>query len=480
METKRIRKITLSFLLIVLSIFTITFNGFSQESDLQTKILQDRDKAMKYAYRNLNGAGIKLDYKKAYYIFRTLAEDGDAEANNAVGMMFKQGIGLKQMDEQALIYFQKAAEGGYAKAALNIALMYKYGHGVKQDYSKFIEWLEKAGEMGYEKAEYLLGYSFYKGQGKKQDYRTAFQYFEKGAEKGDATCIYMLSLCYYHGRGVERDTDKGKYWMEIAADKGLSRAVDIIARNDSKRYGEKKPGLRSSLNSDINNLIPVKYSPVANDKNRVGRMSGKWEGKLVRYDWSGEEIEKEAKLTLTINHAGSPIEGLWVEDDTLSVRINATLNDSVWVFDNVTLYENQRPLDMKEGRFRIANKNGKEYLMGNVSFYSETTREYTAPHYLVLERKSPTNLNLLLKDNQITVSPNPFNEQITVRIDLEQPQKIRIVIYDLSGKRIETGELLDYNAGTHVVNISTGAYPKGSYILKVAGENVNRSFTIIK
>jgi TPR repeat protein len=482
MKTKRIKQLTLSFSLIVLSVFTITFNGFSQESDLKTKILQDRDKAMKYAYRNLNGVGVKLDYKKAYYIFQILAENGDAEANNAIGMMFKQGIGFKQIDEQALIYFRKAVEGGYAKAALNIALMYKYGHGVKQDYSKFIEWLEKAGEMGYENADYFLGYSFYKGQGKKQNYRTAFQYFEKGAEKGNAACIYMLSLCYYHGRGIERDADKGKYWMEIAADKGVSRATDIIARNDSKTYGKKESRLRSSQSSAINNLIPAKYLPVVNDKNRISGMSGKWEGSLVQYDWSGEEIEKEAKLTLTIDNTGNRIEGLWIENDTLSERISATLNDSVWVFDNVTLYENQRPLDMKEGNFRIINKNGNEYLIGNVSFYSETTREYTAPHYFVLERKSnsPTNMNSIPKDHLITIAPNPFNEQITVRIDLELPQKIRIVIYDLSGKRIETGELLDYNAGTHVVKISTVDYPNGSYILKVAGENVNRSFTIIK
>jgi hypothetical protein len=412
-----------------------------------------------------------------------LADHGDAEACNVIGMMYKQGIGLKQNDEKAFIYFQKAAESGYAKAALNIALMYKYGHGVDQNYTKFIEWLEKAAEMGYEHTEYLLGYSFYKGQGKKQNYQIAFQYFEKGAEKGNAACSYMLSLCYFMGRGIARDADKGKYWMEIAANKGVSRAIDIIARNDSKTYGDKKPRLRSSWNSAVFDMIPARYASVVNDKNTDGSaIAGRWEGGLVQYDWSGEEIEKESKLVINLDKTGNQMEGLWIENDSLTVRISAFLNDSVWVFDNVTLYENQRPLDMKNGSFRIVYKNGKEYLTGNISFYSETTREYTAPHYIVLERKSKNSINhdFELINNQITVFPNPFNEQITVKIHLEKPQKIRILIYDLSGKRIETGELLHCKAGMRVEKISTADYSQGSYVLKVVGEHTNQSFTIIK
>jgi TPR repeat protein len=483
METKTAKQISLSLAISVLSLFTATFNGFAQENNLKTKILQDRDRSMKYAYRNLNGIGIKLDYKKAYYIFRTLAENGDAEANNAIGMMYKQGLGLKQNDEKAFAYFQKAAEGKYAKAALNIAMMYKFGHGVEQNYAQFIEWLEKAGEMGYENTDYLFGYAFYKGQGKKQNYQTAFHYFEKGAKKEDTACIYMLALCYFKGQGVNRDAEKGKYWMEKAADKGMSRAVDIIARNNSQTYGEKTVDLRSNLNSAISNMIPATYSNVANDKNMAAStMKGRWEGCLVQYDWSGEEIEKTAKLVITIDNAGNQLEGLWVENDTISVRINASLNDSLWIFDNVTLYENQRPLEMRNGSFRIIKTNGKEYLIGNLSFYSETIREYTAPHYMVLEHKSnhSTHLNSLLKDNQISVAPNPFNEQITVQIHLEKPQKMRIVIYDLSGKKIETSNLLHCDVGTHIEKISTINYPKGSYIVRVAGESINKSFTIVK
>ena len=492
MKTEMTKRISAFLTIIVLSLFTFIFNGSAQTNDSGAKTLQlvkaqilqlDRDKAIRVGYKYLNGINVKLDYLKAYVIFRTLAENGDAEANNVLGMMYKQGTGPKQNDEKALYYFQKAVDGGYAKAAYNIALMYKFGHGVEQDYSKYIKWLEKAAQMGYEKTDYLMGYAYYKGFGEKQNYQTAFQYFEQGAQKGDATCMYMLSLCYFYGRGVDRNVKQGKFWMEEAANKGVDRAIDIMAKNNSETYGEKMPNLKSSVINDVNEMIPVKYAVVKNDKNIVSSdISGKWEGNIVQYDWSGEDITKTGKLELTIdNPAGNEISGLWVENDTMSVKVNATVNDSTWIFNNVRLYAQQRPLNMTSGSFRIVNKDGNSFLIGNISFYSETIREYTAPCYIALERKSnaPTGIDLM-KGNMVTVTPNPFNEQITVQINLDKAQKLQINIYDLSGKRIETGEFLEYKAGAHTIKISTANYPKGSYILKVTGGIINQSFTIVK
>jgi TPR repeat protein len=471
------------FIFILLSIFLSLFalvDVLAQEKDLKTQILENRDEAMRYAYRNLNGVGIKLNYRRAYDIFAVLAKNGDAEACNAIGMMFKQGLGPAQNDEKAMRWFQKAVEGGYAKAALNIALLYQYGHGVKQDYKKSIEWLEKAQEMGYDDIDYHLGYAYYKGLGVKQDYKTAFQYFDKGTKKENAACTYMLALCYYKGNGVARNPEQGKILMEKAADLGVSRATDIISRNDSKTYGEKKPVLKSS-NNTVFDMIPTHYAAVSNNSEAAElNLDGKWEGSLVQYDWSGNDITKEAKLSLSIEKSGDRIEGVWTEDDTLSVRISATLSDSVWVFDNIVLYEQKRPVEMRTGSFRIVEKDGREFLTGNIAFYSETIREFTAPNYLVLERRSPTAINVPLADNQVIVSPNPFSDRINVKITLVRPEKIRLVTYDLSGKKIETSELFDFQAGTNSATLYTADYPKGSYILKVAGETVNKSFTLVK
>ncbi|GHT39813.1 hypothetical protein FACS189437_04290 [Bacteroidia bacterium] len=484
MKTNKYTQFFLCFTITILSGFIGTLKSYAQENNLEAKILQDRDNAMKYAFRTLNGVGVELDYKKAYVIFRTLAENGDAEACNALGMMFKYGIGFKQSDEKALEFFQKSAEGGYAKAAYNIGLMYKYGHGVDQNLTLSMEWFEKANEMGHDNTNYVIGYAYYKGMGKKQSYSTAFQFFQTGAEQGSTSCMYMLSICYFKGRGIQRNVEQGKYWMEQVADKGYSKAVDIMARNDSETFGEKKPVLRSSRNNALNSMIPQKHISVVNDENIANQqITGEWEGSLIQYDWSGEEIEQESKLKVIFDQTGNHIAGLWIENDSLSTRINVSIQDSSWVFDNVVLYEQPRPMDMRNGKFNIVHKNGKEYLTGNVSFYSEKTREYTAPNYIILERVSnhATGIDSPLQDdNQITVAPNPFNDKIKVQMTLAQPQKVRIVVYDSSGKRIETGELQNYSAGKHEVEISTISYPKGYYIVKVAGEYISKSIAVIK
>jgi TPR repeat protein len=244
-------------------------------------------------------------------------------------------------------------------SAFNISLLYRYGHGVKQDYIKSHEWLEKAQEMGYVGADYFFGYAYYKGQGVKQDYKKAFHYFENGAKSGSAASMYMLAICYYKGRGSERNSNQGRIWMEKAAALGLSRAIDLIARNDSKTYGQKKNLLRSAINSEVFNFIPSEHVQVINDLSN-NTMEGLWQGCLIQYDWSGMEIEKETKLSLYIEKTGRQIDGVWTENDTLISRISATLADSVWVFDDITLYEQQRPLEMKAGSFRIEKKEGKE------------------------------------------------------------------------------------------------------------------------
>jgi TPR repeat protein len=42
-------------------------------------------------------------------------EQGDAEAQNNLGMMYANGEGVTRDDKQAAFWFRKAAEQGYAK-----------------------------------------------------------------------------------------------------------------------------------------------------------------------------------------------------------------------------------------------------------------------------------------------------------------------------------------------------------------------------
>jgi hypothetical protein len=72
------------------------------------------------------------DFITATREFRTLAEQGDAKAQNNLGAMYDKGQGVPQDYAQAVQWYRKAAEHGNAKAQNNLGLMYVNGLGVPQ------------------------------------------------------------------------------------------------------------------------------------------------------------------------------------------------------------------------------------------------------------------------------------------------------------------------------------------------------------
>ncbi len=65
---------------------------------------------------------------------KTKAEQGDATAQNNLGLMYYLGKGVPQDYKQAVNWYRKAAEQGFASAQSNLGLMYANGQGVPQDY----------------------------------------------------------------------------------------------------------------------------------------------------------------------------------------------------------------------------------------------------------------------------------------------------------------------------------------------------------
>ena len=90
------------------------------------------------------------NYNQAFNIFKKLAEQGDAAAQNELGYMYENGEGVRQDDAQAVAWYRKAAEQGDAQAAYNIGVRYYNGQGVRQNYSTAKEWFGNACDLGYQ------------------------------------------------------------------------------------------------------------------------------------------------------------------------------------------------------------------------------------------------------------------------------------------------------------------------------------------
>jgi TPR repeat protein len=101
---------------------------------------QDFDKGMA-AYE----AG---DYAAAFKQWRPLAEQGDSEAQVALGFMYGRGLGVQQDYQESVNWYQRAAEQGDAHAQFSLGYIYCKGNGVLQDNVRANMWYNIAPANG--------------------------------------------------------------------------------------------------------------------------------------------------------------------------------------------------------------------------------------------------------------------------------------------------------------------------------------------
>ncbi|CBY81047.1 hypothetical protein AO053_09715 [Haemophilus influenzae biotype aegyptius] len=134
------------------------------------------------------------DYQTAFKLWLPLAEQGDAQAQGGLGMMYERGLGVKQDYFKAVNWYRKAAEQGDADAQLNLGMMYAIGRGVKQDDVESVKWFRKAAEQGYAPAQFALGALYLLGQGVQVNKSLAKEWFGKACDNGEQRG------CEYYGK----------------------------------------------------------------------------------------------------------------------------------------------------------------------------------------------------------------------------------------------------------------------------------------
>ena len=86
---------------------------------------------------------------------RRTAEQGDAAAQNSLGLMYDTGRGVPQDYGEAVRWYRLAADQGDAGSQYNLGLMYGNGRGVPQDDIAAHMWANLAAAQGNENARRL-------------------------------------------------------------------------------------------------------------------------------------------------------------------------------------------------------------------------------------------------------------------------------------------------------------------------------------
>jgi TPR repeat protein len=84
------------------------------------------------------------DYAEALRLLRPLAEQGDARAQDNLGILYHDGQGVPQDYAEAVKWHRLAAEQGNAVAQDNLGFCYGKGKGVPQ-HNEYQDFLERIG-----------------------------------------------------------------------------------------------------------------------------------------------------------------------------------------------------------------------------------------------------------------------------------------------------------------------------------------------
>jgi TPR repeat protein len=124
--------------------------------------------------------------------WRAAADQGHAQAQYNLGVMFDQGRGVAQSDVEAARWYRKAADQGNAEAQNNLGIMFAQGRGVAQSDAKAARWFRKAADQGNAGAQYNLGTMFEQSRGVAQSDVEAARWYRKAADQGHVQALHKL------------------------------------------------------------------------------------------------------------------------------------------------------------------------------------------------------------------------------------------------------------------------------------------------
>jgi len=165
---------------------------------------------------------------KMVHMLEEAADQGHAEAQYILGLLYSKGQGVAQDYAAAMKWYRMPADPGDVPAQYHLGHWYRNGQGVAQDYSAAMKWYRMAADQGDAQAQYNLGEMYYEGHGVAQDYSAAMKWYRMAADQGHAGAQGSLGVMYYGGKGVPQNTSEALRLLHKAQLQGYDPAKQGI------------------------------------------------------------------------------------------------------------------------------------------------------------------------------------------------------------------------------------------------------------
>jgi len=133
-------------------------------------------------------------------------------------MNLASGISAFEAKEfaKAFKFLSPLAEDGNAQAQYRLAVMYQNGLGhVRNDMMAF-KWMRAAAEQGEALAQHGLGFMYMQGECVPKNEKLAAEWFRRAAEQGLSGSQMTLGMIYEQGLGVDKNEAEARKWYELA------------------------------------------------------------------------------------------------------------------------------------------------------------------------------------------------------------------------------------------------------------------------
>ncbi|MBL4657749.1 MAG: SBBP repeat-containing protein, partial [Flavobacteriales bacterium] len=161
------------------------------------------------------------------------------------------------------------------------------------------------------------------------------------------------------------------------------------------------------------------------------------------------------------------------------IPADGDIGNAIVTFENTRVYVAGFTYSMND--FPISNPGtANPYMQTNCSDCNSTSDAFIGQ---LSVGEIPTNISKhpsYYNNGSLSVYPNPSNNNITVEINLNAKQNVRLSVYNIIGEEMYSRELKINGITPHKENIDLDMYTDGIYLVNLQSENLNINRKIIK
>jgi TPR repeat protein len=180
----------------------------------QVQFLTDPQALYERGLALVSSKNIVQDFEEAAQCFRKAADQGHAEAQLSLGILYEQGRGLPEDPVEAMRWYQKAAAQHVPHAGCRVGDLYRDGKGVVKDLDEAAQWYRKEAEGTCAGAQFNLGLIFEK----QRHLPGAMTWYRRAAAGGVVQAQARLADLLTDGFSVNPDYLEACQWLLLAVE----------------------------------------------------------------------------------------------------------------------------------------------------------------------------------------------------------------------------------------------------------------------